>query len=899
MPPEDERPSPEALLQKITEEEKRQNRGRLKIFFGACAGVGKTYAMLLAACSLKQQGEDVVAGIVETHGRRDTQSLLNALERLPLKHLTYRGRQFGEFDLDAALARQPALILVDELAHTNIPGCRHEKRWQDVEELLAAGINVYTTLNVQHIESLNDVVGAITGVRVRETVPDQVFDDADEVVLVDLPPDELLQRLKEGKVYLPRQARQAMQAFFRKGNLIALREIALRRMADRVNEEMRAWRRGEAIQTVWGTRESFLVCVGPDPGEEKTVRSAARLAAQLDAPWHAVAVETPGVSQLPEDKRSRIFAVLRLADELGAESAVLAGDDPARLLVQYARSHNLGKIVLGRNPWRRRRFWHPHLSERIARLADDLDILEVVRAPEDRKKPSLKEGAPWQSPSWRWQPYAAALGICALATALATPLFSILDLANIAMIFLLVVLGVAIWFGSGPAMASSFFLVAVFDYFFVPPRFSFTVSDVQYLITFSVMLAVALVTGQLAAALRHQVKASLAREGRTRALFETAKALSAAFATEQIAEICAWAIEASFGAKVHLLLLDEQDRLFSPPLLQGTNKDGALPDLGVAQWVLAHEQEAGLGTGTLSASPLLYLPLKASMATRGVLAVEPKNRPFRLSPEERRHLEIFTSLIGIAVERIHYMMVAQEAMVKMEAEKLRHSIVAALSQNLRAPVLAISALAEELAQRSGGAPEGIPERLMQDIRSQALKLKAVVENLLDMARLQKGEVSLQRAPHDLAALAARAFLSQQEALFQHEVLLEFPQDLPLVECDGELIERVFEKILANAGKYTPKGTVVRLAAKKEDGSVRAWVEDNGPGIPPGSEEEIFAKFTRGPARDIPGVGLGLSITRAIIEAHKGRIWAENIPAGGARFTFVLPMRSPSPMEELP
>jgi two-component system sensor histidine kinase KdpD len=544
------RRDPDTLLAALNEQERRAARGRLRIYFGASAGVGKTCAMLAAARQIGA-GDDVVVGIVETHGRAETAALLEGLTVMPCKQVEYRGKLLAEFDIDAVLARRPRLVLVDELAHSNAPGSRHPKRWQDIEELLAAGIDVFTTVNVQHLDSLNDIVGGITGVRVNETVPDSVFDGADEVVLVDLPADELLARLRLGKVYQPAQAERAGRNFFRKGNLIALRELALRRTAERIGDDVRAYRIEKSIEPVWRTGAALLAGVGPGGDAEGVVRSAARLAAQLGAEWHAVYVETPALLRLDAGRRARILAALKLAGSLGATTATLAADRVDAALVDYARSHNLARIALGRGrggaPWRQ------SCSRRIARLAPEIELVEVVApacTPGGNGRGSAPAGgAPPDTPR---RPALAAHGGAALASlgmALAlAPAVAHLDLANIAMLFLLVVLLVAMRLGRGPSVTATCVGVACFDYFFVPPRFSFAISDLQYLVTFGVMLAVGVITGHLAAGLRFQARVAALREGRTRALYEFARALSGVLQTAQIEDATRDAVRRIYGA---------------------------------------------------------------------------------------------------------------------------------------------------------------------------------------------------------------------------------------------------------------------------------------------------------------------------------------------------------------
>ncbi|MFA7242603.1 MAG: two-component system sensor histidine kinase KdpD [Sulfuricellaceae bacterium] len=896
----DRRPDPDALLERIKEEERKAQRGKLKIFFGASAGVGKTYAMLSAARQLRSQVPDVLVGIVETHGRAETMALLDGLDVLPLREIEYRGRVLKEFDLDGALARHPALMLVDELAHSNVPGSRHPKRWQDVEELLAAGIDVYTTVNVQHLETLNDVVGGITGIRIGETVPDKVFDQADEVVLVDISPDELLQRLKEGKVYMPQQAERAIKNFFRKGNLIALRELALRQTANRVDDQMRAYRRDKSIAAVWQTRESLLVCVGPYPGAEKIVRSASRIASQLGVEWHAVYVETPKLQRLPEAERERILRTLRLAQELGAKTASLPGQEPAQVIVDYARSHNLTKVVVGRvhtSPWT---FWRRPFADRIGLLAPDLDFIQIAReeTAERLKLPAKpaewSDGATLFPGAVRWAQYGWAAGACAFTALAATLLLPYFDLANIVMLFLLAVVLVAVKQGRGPAVLAAFLSVASFDFFFVSPRFSFAVGDVQYLLTFAVMLAVALITGQLTANLRYQARVASNRELRSRALYEMARDLSAALQQEQITSLGDKAIKASFGANATILLPDEHDKLMAHDVAEngGGAETAQLIDLGVAQWSFDHAEPAGFGTDTLPASSMLYMPLRAPMRTRGVLAVKPLNKRWSLIPEQRRQLEAFAALIATALERVHYIEVAQTAIVKIESERLRNSVLSALSHDLRTPLTVLVGVADSLAL-SQPPLGGRQSELAATLRIEAVRMSALVDNLLDMARLQAGEVKLNRQWQPFEEVVGSSLKARRQPLSGHRVQVALPADLPLLEFDAVLIERVLCNLLENAAKYTPPGSNVRLEAGIDGDAARISVADNGPGLSPGSEETIFEKFTRGERESTtPGVGLGLAICRAIVKAHKGRIWAENVPSGGARFVFTLPLGAP-------
>ena len=879
------RPNPDELLDRLKQDEARALRGKLKIFFGASAGVGKTFAMLSAGQQLRAQGIDVVIGVVETHGRSETAALVNGLEQIPPRLFEHRERTLPEFNLDAALARRPQLILVDELAHSNLAGSRHPKRWQDIEELLGAGIDVYTTVNVQHIESLNDIVGGITGIRVWETVPDHVFDAADEVVLVDLPPDELLQRLKQGKVYLPQQAERAINHFFRKGNLLALRELALRRVADRVDDDMRAYRRDQAVGQVWQTRESLLACIGPQGGSEKIIRSAARLAAKLDMPWHAIYVETPMLQRLSSHARRQILKTVKLAQELGAETATLPGSDAVETVIAYARTHNLARILVGRD--HRWNWWRRSFADRLARIAPDIEITQIagavdtapfVRATTEKSRTAEID----------WRGYGISALACVGATLLASLLYPHFELTNIAMIFLLVVVLVATRHGRGPATLAAFLSVGAFDFFFVPPRFTFAVSDAQYLVTFAVMLVVGLIIGQLTANLKYQARVAINREERARALSGLARELSGALLLEQIAEIANRYVESSFNAKVAVVLADQNDKLSEPIA-------GSAPliiDSGILHWVFDRGEPAGLGTDTLPAGLILYLPLRAPMRIRGVLAVEPRSSRWLLIPEQRRQLETFAALIAIAVERIHYVDIAQTTTVQIESERLRNSLLSSLSHDLRTPLTAQSGLAETLLLTK---PELSAEQteMVRGIRDATAGMTTLVNNLLDMSRLQAGAVKLNRQWQPLEEVLGAVLASTRPLLKNHVVELHLDPHLPLIEFDAVLMERVFENILDNMHKYTPPGTRITISAQAKDAVLEIVIEDNGPGFALGSEEEIFKKFSRGEVESSTrGVGLGLAICRAIVEAHRGRIRAERVATGGARFVIALPLGNP-------
>lgn len=883
------RPNPDALLAQLQEDESVAVRGRLRIYFGSSAGVGKTYAMLQAAHRRLRDGVRVLAGVIVTHGRSETQALVDGLPQLPLKLIEHRGRTFHEFDLDGALQRHPELVLVDELAHTNAPGSRHPKRWQDVEELLAAGISVYTTLNVQHLESLNDVVGGITGVRVQETLPDTFFDQADEVVMVDTPADELLARLKAGKVYMGPAAERAANHFFRKGNLMALRELALRRTADRVEDDVQAWRSKQRVVEVWKTEAAILCAIGPEPAAESVVRSAAQLAQQLNVSWHAVYVETPALQRLPDAQRERILRVVRLAHELGATTAVLQQQDPAAALAAHARAHNLSKLVLGRSaaswPWQR------PLSQRLVSAAPELDQVMVaaasVAAPE--RQPERIDATPSGLLSY-WRRYGLAVLACVLMTAINWPLQWYFAPANTVMLYLLSVVGVALLAGRGPAVLASFLGVGCFDYFFVDPRLSFAVSDMQYLLTFAVMLVVGLVTGQLTAGLRYQARVSAEREVRARALFNLTSDLNGALQVNQVVGVVEETLANEVEGRALLYVCDLQDNLQASPS-EAALAEGDKPDIGTARWAYDQNRAAGLTTDTLPGSPWYYLPLKAAMRTRGVLALRPSSRRSVLLPELREQIETYGRIIAQALERVHYVEVAQQALVHIESERLRNSLLAALSHDLRTPLSVVYGMAQTLAARPGLDADA--HELALTLSQQARRITSMVNNLLDMAKLQSGAVRLNRQWQPLDEVVGTALHAMTHTLAQHPVELDLPADLPLLHLDAALMDRVLCNLLENAVKYTPPGSRIRISARVVGEHVRLDVADNGPGFAPQQMDRLFDKFTRGERESsTPGIGLGLAICRAIVEAHGGRIWAESPPGGGACFCIELPLGQP-------
>ncbi len=902
----DERPDPDQLLAQVQAAQLRAQRGRLTVFFGANAGVGKTYAMLEAAQRHAAAGVDVVAGYVELHGRAETERLLAGLEQLPLLQIRFAQVTRREFDLDAALARKPRLLLVDELAHTNLSGGdpppRHQKRWQDIEELLDAGIDVYTTVNVQHLESLSDVVAQITGARQLETVPDRIFDHADEVKLIDLPPDDLLQRLREGRVYMAEQAERALGNFFRKGNLIALRELALRKTADRVDQAMREYRQEKSVLGAWAARERLLVAVGPDAQAERLVRAGKRLADGLDAEWLVVYVETPDLIRLPQAERNRRIAILRLAASLGAEAITLGGSSAAAELLEYARTRNVTRLLVGTaNRPRWRRLLRPSVTDRLLGARRDIDV--IVIGQDDRGgATAAAAGTAWSPPAaapggsgkQRWPRYALAVGATVMATVVCWLLYGVfphVGQANLVMIYLLSTALVAVYGGRRAGITSSVLGVLAFDFMFVPPRFSFAVGDAQYLLTFGIMLAVALIIGTLNASVRLQARVAGLRERRTALLYAMSRQLAMARGRDEIARIATHHVGEVFASRVVVLFADQRGRV-AYPLAAAVPESFRGADLGVAQWVLDHGKNAGCGTDTLAGSAGLYLPLSASERVLGVLGVLPQN-PRRVTlPEQFRLLETFAAQIGQALERADSAAHAQAAEVRAESEAIRNALLASISHDLRTPLATIAGGAATLAGNLEALSAADRQALAASVSEEALHMSERITTLLDLVRLESGAIQPRLDAYALDELLGSVLHRLEQRLRRHRVRIELPDTLPLLRVDGRLIEQVLENLLDNAAKYTPAGSEIRIGALALPHHVEVSVEDDGPGLPAVDPQILFEKFQRGtPEGSVAGIGLGLAICRTILQLHQGRIWAEHRSPHGAAFRFTVPLVS--------
>lgn len=882
----EQRPNPDTLLARVQAEEARQQRGQLKIFFGATAGVGKTYAMLEAAHERKRDGVDVLVGWVDTHGRKETEALLAGLEILPRRPIEYRGAAIGEFDLDTVLVRHPELVLVDELAHSNVPGSRHAKRWQDIEELLNAGINVYTTVNVQHIESLNDVVAQITGVIIRETVPDFILEQADEVELIDLTPDELLERLRDGKVYLPHQAERAIRSFFRKGNLIALRELALRRTADRVDAQMQAYRRDHAIASPWPTAERILVCIGPNPLAARLVRAARRMAAGLHAEWIVVYVETSTHLRMPEVERDRVVETLRLAEQLGAETVTLSGQNVSEEILTYAHQRNVTKLVVGKPTHSRwRDFVFGSVLDDLVRQSGEIDV-HVISGDEEVRSSLPRRVFERTS---NWSEYVKAFVVVIACSFLAWLMFGRFGEANLVMVYLLGVVIAAARLGRGPSIFASILSVAAFDFFFVEPNLTFAVSDADYLVTFAVMLVVALVISTLTYRLRLQAGAARSRERRAAALYSMSRDLASTRGIENLLPIATRHISETFDSRV-ALFLPNTDRGLEIQAEGPTSFDADTKERGVAQWVYEHGQRAGLGMDTLPGAAAVYMPLAASRGTVGVLGIRPTHPRTLLAPEQLHLLETFAAQTALAVERARLGEETEQTRIQMETEQLRSSLLSSVSHDLRTPLASITGAASTLLDNQAPIDAATRQELTQTVYDEAHRLNRLVSNLLEMTRLESGGVQVRKEWYPLEEVVGAALARLDAQLHNHLVTTDLDPDLPLIPLDDVLIEQVLINILENAVKYTPPRSPIEISAREEAGSVLVEIADKGPGLPPGDEQRIFDKFYRGERADgRQGAGLGLAIAQAIVEAHGGRIWAENLPTGGAAFRWTLPM----------
>ncbi|MDR3591740.1 MAG: sensor histidine kinase KdpD [Negativicutes bacterium] len=883
------RPDPDAILEKIS----KALRGKLTVFLGAAAGVGKTYTMLEIAHERLQGGTDIVIGWVETHGRQETEKLVAGLPRIPAKTLEYHGKQLQEMDVDAIIARKPEIVLVDELAHTNVVGSRHVRRFQDVEELLKAGIHVYTTLNVQHIESLNDVVAQITGVVVRETVPDDIIERSDNVQLIDIPPEDLIKRLREGKVYVAGQAERALRHFFRPGNINALRELALRFTASRVDKDLSEYMKEHHIDGPWPAAGRVMVCVSASPFSAQLIRAARRLATGLQAEWLAVHIEITGKLPPEEQEKDRVARNMRLAEELGAKTLSTAGKDLADEIIDIACNNNVNAIVIGKP--RHGRLWdfiHGSTVDKIIRRSGGINVY-VIQASKEQEQAGRITTAP--APEQKnWGDYAASLLMVAAVTLFSWLLREQIEFVNIGLLYQLPVVLGAYWWGRWPSFFAAVCGVLAFDFLFVPPVFTFTVEDIRFVWSFVTFLVVAFIIGGRTELLRYEAATARLREKNTRALFEFSREIVAVIDMDTIAMELAEQAANALGRPVSVLLPDEDGRLavraeYQPGTgpVTGAKTDSA--ENAVAMWVYEHRQVAGRSTETLPGAQYLYLPLNTRENAVGVLAIRIIEK--FITPQQRRLMDVWAGLAAIAIERVKLTERAREATVLLESDRLRNALFNSISHELRTPLASIMGSASTLVDGIGMySPEERLE-LLENIKDGASRMDRVVANLLDTARLESGMMQLKTDWCDIQDIIGAALSHLPEQIKGRKLDFSVPDGLPLLRGDCVLLEQVVVNLVDNASKYSPPASPIEIKVSCGNDQLRVSVADHGTGIPPAELAQIFDKFYRAQQRlsSAPGTGLGLSICKAIVEAHGGSIKAENRSGGGAVFSFSLPV----------
>jgi two-component system, OmpR family, sensor histidine kinase KdpD len=888
----EQRPSPEALLEAARREESQN--GRLKIFVGAAPGVGKTYAMLENARAKLKAGIDVVVGAVETHGRQETQALLDGLETVPRRRFEYRDQVIEEMDLDALIARRPRIALVDELAHTNAPGSRHPKRHLDVEELLGNGIDVYTTVNIQHIESLNDVVAQITHVRVRETVPDSIFDRADAIELVDLTPDDLIQRLKEGKVYMPAQAERALAHYFSPGNLTALRELALRRTAERVDEQLLHHMQANAIPGPWAAGERILVCINEDPRAAGLVRSTRRLADRLHAPWTAVSIETRRSLQLTDDERDRLANTLRLAENLGAEALTIPGAQRriADDILTFARSNNITQIVSGKST---RSWWFELLRGSVVhdlvRRAGNISV-HVIAGDDLEPAPNPGKGVRTAERSEPFDPvpYGMALLFVAAALGMGKIIHPWFGIENVDLVFLTAVVGVAVRYGLWPSLLASVIASLCYNFFFLPPIYTFTITDPTNVAAFFFFMLIALLVSNVAARVRGQATAAMERVRTTEHLYSFSRKLAGTATLDDV--LWATAYQTALMLKVRVvLLLPEQGRI--------TVKAGYPPedeldqaDLAAANWAWTNDRSAGRGSDTLPGAKRLFLPIRTGRGPIGVVGIDDDRTGPLLTPDQRRLLDALMDQGALAIERVRLVEDMDQVKRTVETDRLRSALLTSISHDLKTPLASVLGSASTMRDLSSRLSDAEKTDLLATIIDESERLNRFIANLLDMTKLESGAIVPNSSPHDLSEIVGSALRRANKILVHHKVQLELATDLPMLELDAVLFEQALFNLLDNAAKYSPMGTTISIHGWRDQQFVCLEILDEGTGIPAQDLENVFNKFYRAQKGDHvrAGTGLGLAIARGFVESLHGTISAANrADWRGAALTIRLPI----------